>query len=43
MFIPELEALPIKILKKEEYFVFSLFFRGIQIRNQNYKIPILKI
>ena len=25
MFIPELEALPIKILKKEEYFVFSLF------------------
>ena len=25
MFIPELEALPIKIFKKEEYFVFSLF------------------
>ena len=33
------EALLIKIFKKEEYFVFS----GIQICNQNYKIPILKI
>ena len=34
MFIPELEALPIKILKKEEYFVFLLFLEELSAENE---------